>query len=586
MDGGHVRRTAIVPPQSDESEARAGLSSEGRRSRFATVPLRTGTSGQFSTVRLDKLLKHQEIRKGKFHLSPAPPQPQVNPWIVAIAVMFATFMEVLDTTVVNVSLPHIAGNLSVSVDEAAWALTSYLVANAIILPMTGWLANFFGRKRMLMGAVFGFTAASFFCGLAPSLPVLILFRVIQGATGGALQPLSQAVMLEAFPPQDRGKAMAFWGLGIVVAPMLGPVIGGWLTDNYSWRWVFYINLPVGLMSVLMTKWYIFDPPYIRRSQRGIDYWGIGMLAVGVGALQVMLDKGQEEDWFSSHLIQVLTFVALAGLAAFIVRELRAHSPVVNLRVFKDRTYAAGVFLMTVVGFVLYGSLLLVPIFLQTLLGYPALEAGIAMAPRGLGSFLMMPIVGTVLGRFDPRKVLAVGLTGAAWSLYQLSRLNLQAGYWDIFWPQFIQGACLAMLFVPLTTATMNSIPKEEMGNATSMFNLMRNLGGSLGIASASTFLFRRQQIHTQLLGAHVTAFNPQTQVVARGIQTAIIAHGADPTGAARESYGVIWGIVQRQASMISFVDTFCALAVVFLLVLPLLPVMKRPRNARGAVAVH
>ncbi|HUI53884.1 MAG TPA: DHA2 family efflux MFS transporter permease subunit [Bryobacteraceae bacterium] len=512
--------------------------------------------------------------------------PHVNPWIVAIAVMFATFMEVLDTTVVNVSLPHIAGNLSVSVDEAAWALTSYLVANAIILPMTGWLANYFGRKRMLTAAVFGFTAASFMCGLAPNLASLVVFRVIQGATGGALQPLSQAVMLEAFPPQDRGKAMAFWGLGIVVAPMLGPVIGGWLTDNYSWRWVFYINLPVGLGSILMTRWFIFDPPYIRRSNRGIDYWGMGMLALGVGALQIVLDKGQEEDWFASHWISVLGMIAVLALLAFVIRELRTRDPVVHLRVFKVRTYSAGVFLMTVLGFVLYGSLLLVPIFLQTLLGYPALNAGIAMAPRGLGSFLMMPVVGTVLGKFDPRKVLAVGLVGASWTLYALSRLNLQAGYWDIFWPQFIQGASLALLFVPLTTATMDPIPKEEMGNATSMFNLMRNLGGSFGIASATTYLFRREQFHTNLLTARVTAFNPQMQIMTRGIQANMVAHGADPVTAAHQSYGVIWGMVLRQAAMVSFVDTFLAMAVVFLLVLPLLTVMKKPRHYRGGAAAH
>jgi DHA2 family multidrug resistance protein len=427
--------------------------------------------------------------------------------------MLATFMEVLDTTVVNVSLPHIAGSLSASVDEAAWALTSYLVANAVVLPMTGWLSSFFGRKRTLMAAVTGFTLASFACGLAPSLSVLIMFRIIQGATGGALQPLSQAIMLEAFPPQDRGKAMAFWGLGIVVAPMLGPVIGGWLTDNYSWRWVFYINLPVGLASLFMAKLFIFDPPYLRREGRGIDYWGIGMLALGVGALQVVLDKGQEDDWFASHLILTLAVVAVAALATFVIHELRSRDPVVRLRVFKDRTYAAGVFLMTVLGFVLYAALLLVPVFLQTLLGYPALAAGIAMAPRGLGSFLMMPLVGTVLGKFDPRKVLAVGVLGASWSLYALSRLNLQAGYWDIFWPQFIQGVALAMIFVPLTTATMDPISKQEMGNATSMFNLMRNLGGSFGIACGTTYLARRQQFHTNLLGAFVNPLNPQVQTM-------------------------------------------------------------------------
>jgi DHA2 family multidrug resistance protein len=500
--------------------------------------------------------------------------------------MFATFMEVLDTTVVNVSLPHIAGNLSASVDEASWALTSYLVANAVILPMTGWLANYFGRKRMLIAAVTGFTTASFFCGLAPSLPILIFFRVIQGATGGALQPLSQAVMLEAFPPRDRSKAMAFWGLGIVVAPMLGPVIGGWLTDNWSWRWVFYINLPVGLTSIVMTRLFIFDPAYIRRRAGGIDYWGIGMLALGVGALQIVLDKGQEDDWFGSHLIVGLAIVAVVGLTLFIVREMWARNPVVHLSVFKERTYAAGVFLMTVLGFVLYGSLLLLPIFLQTLLGYTALDAGMAMAPRGLGSFLMMPLVGTVLARFDPRKVLAVGLAGAAWTLYALGRLNLNAGYWDIFWPQFIQGAALAMLFVPLTTATMDPIPKEEMGNATSMFNLMRNIGGSVGIACATTYLFRRQQFHINRLGAHVNSGSQQTRAMVAGLRGAMMARGADPHLALARAFAGMWGMVQRHASMAAFVDAFLALALVFLAVLPMLFVLKRPRHHTPGAAMH
>jgi DHA2 family multidrug resistance protein len=439
---------------------------------------------------------------------------------------------------------------------------------------------------MLIGAVFGFTAASFLCGLAPSLSTLILFRVIQGATGGALQPLSQAVMLEAFPPEDRGKAMALWGLGIVVAPMLGPVLGGWLTDNLSWRWVFYINLPVGAVSILMTRWFVFDPPYLRRTNRGIDYWGIGLLAVGVGALQVMLDKGQEDDWFSSHWITLLTAMAAVALTVFIIHELRSRAPVVRLRVFKDRTYSAGVFLMTMLGFVLYGSMVLLPIFLQTLLGYPALEAGVAMAPRGLGSFLMMPVVGTVLGRFDPRKLLAVGLVGASWSLYALSKLSLNAGYWDIFWPQFIQGAALALLFVPLTTATMDPIPREEMGNATSLFNLMRNVGGSTGIACATTYLYRREQVHTFLLGSHVTALSSITQSYQRGLESTMMAQGASAPRAAGQSLAALWGMVQQQASMLSFVDTFLALALVFLLVLPLLFVLKRPRHRSAEVAAH
>src|SRR6266853_2049277 len=352
-------------------------------------------------------------------------QRQVNRWIIAISVMFATFMEVLDTTVVNVSLPHIAGSLSATIDEATWALTSYLVANAIILPMTGWLATRFGRKRLLMLSVVGFTLSSFLCGLAPTLGTLIMFRIMQGATGGAMQPLSQAVLLEAFPPHDRGKAMGFWGLGIVTAPILGPVLGGWLTDNYSWRWVFYINIPVGIASLVMTKLFIFDPPYLRQESRTIDYWGIGMLAVGIAALQIVLDKGQEEDWFSSRLITFLAILSAVTIVTLIIHELTTDDPVVDLRVFKERSYAVGVFLMTVVGFVLYGSLVLLPVMLQTVLGYPPLQAGIAMAPRGIGSFFMMPITGLLTGRFDPRKLLTAGLVVGGTTLLWLSRLNLQ-----------------------------------------------------------------------------------------------------------------------------------------------------------------
>src|ERR1700674_5457008 len=423
----------------------------------------------------------------------------INPWIIAISVMLSTFMEVLDTTVVNVSLPHIAGSLSASVDEATWALTSYLVANAIVLPITGWLAGYLGRKRLLMLAVTGFTVASFACGLAPNLTLLIIFRVIQGACGGALQPISQAVLLESFPPRDRGKAMAFWGLGIVVAPMLGPVIGGWLTDTYSWRWVFYINIPVGVVSLIMTKMFIFDPPYMKRQSESIDYWGIGMLALGIGALQIMLDLGQREDWFNSNFIFILSLTAVGGLAAFVFRELHTAHPVVDLRVFKVRTYSAGVFLMTTLGFVLYGSLVLLPIMLQTLLGYPSVQAGFAMAPRGIGSFIGMPAVGLLIAKVDPRKLVMTGLIAAGLTLLWLGQLSLNAGYWNIFWPQFAQGLGVSMVFVPLTTISMDPIPRERMGNATSLFNLMRNLGGGIGIAATATMLARRSQSTAAIL---------------------------------------------------------------------------------------
>jgi len=500
--------------------------------------------------------------------------------------MFATFMEVLDTTVVNVSLPHIAGSLSATIDEATWALTSYLVANAIILPMTGWLASVFGRKNLLMLSVIGFTAASFLCGLAPTLGTLIFFRILQGATGGALQPLSQAVLLEAFAPKDRGKAMGFWGLGIVVAPILGPVLGGWLTESYSWRWVFYINIPVGIASLVMTKMFIFDPPYLRQEKRKIDYWGIGMLALGIGALQIVLDKGQEEDWFSSHMITVLAIVSAVTIVALIIHELSTEEPVIDLRVFKERTYAVGVFLMTIVGFVLYGSLVLLPIMLQTVLGYPPLQAGIAMAPRGVGSFFMMPATGLMTGIFDPRKLLSVGLVVGGGTLIFLGTLNLQAGYWDIFWPQLIQGAGMALLFVPLTTVTMDSIPRERMGNATSLFNLMRNIGGSIGIATTGTLLSRHTQATTNMLGANVNLYSPASQATFARVRAGFLASGSDPTTATNRATAAMFAMVQQQASMVSFVSIFQLLGFLFFALLPLILLMKRPKHQGSPVAAH
>ena len=519
--------------------------------------------------------------------TPAGARPRVvNPWFVAVAVMSATFMEVLDTTVVNVSLPHIAGDLSATIDESTWALTSYLVANAIILPLAGWLSNQFGRKRLLMLSVGGFTLSSLLCGLAPTLPFLILFRVIQGTTGGALQPLSQAVLLEAFPPEQRGKAMGFWGLGIVVAPIFGPVLGGWLTDSYSWRWVFYINLPVGIVALVMMKVFIFDPAYIRRRGERVDWTGISLLALGIGALQIFLDKGQEDDWFASRQMTILAVVCAVALVTFLIHELRVEHPVVDLRVFRLRTYAAGVFLMTMVGFVLYGSLVLLPIFLQTLLGYPSLQAGIALSPRGMGSFIAMPLVGMILGRVDARRLLGLGLVGGAVTLYWLGGLNLQAGYWDVFWPQFVQGISLALLFVPLTTITMDPIPRESMGNATSMFNLMRNIGGSLGIAVATTVLARRQQLHASVLGAHVDAYSPQARAFLDQLRAAFVARGADLVTATQQARAAAFGFVQRHAAMLSFTDVFRLMALLFVSLVPLLFLMRPPRAGRGPAAMH
>src|SRR6266851_1527358 len=459
--------------------------------------------------------------------SVAQPRPEINPWLIAIAVMSSTFMEVLDTTVVNVSLPHIAGSLSASVDEATWTLTSYLVANAIVLPLTGWLAGRFGRKRLLLGAVTGFTAASFFCGLAPSLGFLIFFRIIQGACGGGLQPLSQAVLLESFPAEKRGQAMAFWALGIVVAPMLGPVVGGWLTDNYSWRWVFYINVPIGVLAILLTQAFIFDPSYLRRERTGIDYWGIGLLIVGMGSLQIMLDKGQEEDWFASHFIVVLAVLAVVGLGGLIIRELKTPHPVMDLSIFRYRSYAVGTLLMTAVGFVLYGSTVLYPLMMQELLGYTATHAGVTNFPRGTASFLFMPFVGFLTGKVDARKMLAAGLLLTAAAMFRVSFFSLDVGFWDFAWPLVLQGVGLGLIFVPLTTVSNDQIPRERMGNATSIFNLMRNIGASVGISSVQTLQFRNMQVHINNLGEHVNAASLQTQQTLAGLQRVFVAKGAD-----------------------------------------------------------
>ncbi|HEX6465895.1 MAG TPA: DHA2 family efflux MFS transporter permease subunit [Terriglobales bacterium] len=511
----------------------------------------------------------------------------VNPWLVAIAVMTSTFMEVLDTTVVNVSLPHIAGSLSATTDEATWALTSYLVANAIILPITGWLANFFGRKRLLLFSVVGFTAASFLCGLAPTLPMLIIFRCIQGACGGGLQPLSQAILMEVFPPQDRGKAMGFWGLGIVVAPMLGPVLGGWLTDSYSWRWVFYINVPIGIIAVFLTSIFVFDPPYIKRSAGKIDFWGMGYLALGISCLQILLDKGQEEDWFGSNFIRTLCVLAIVGFAAFIIRELTTEHPVVDLSVFKIRTYATGVFLMTALGFVLYGSTVLIPLLLQTLLGYPALQAGIAMLPRGLGSFIAMPAVGALLAKVKAHYLLVCGILLGSFAMWRLSHLNMDVGYWNFFWALIWQGIGMGLIFIPLTTITNDPIPVERMGNATSIFNLMRNIGASIGISMVQTIVTRHSQVHVNTLSANVTPTNLQAQGIVNGMKGMLMTQaGADPATAQRMASGVIENMIRQQAAIMSFNDVFWLLAVIFLLMLPLILLMRPPRKKGGAAMMH
>jgi DHA2 family multidrug resistance protein len=517
----------------------------------------------------------------------APGHAQSNRWLIAIAVMSSAVMEVLDTSVVNVSLPHIAGSLSATVDEATWVLTSYLVANAVILPITGWLANYVGRKRLLLMVVTGFTLSSVCCGLAPSLPVLILFRVLQGTTGGGLQPLSQAVLLEEFPGQERGKAMAFWSLGIIAAPILGPTLGGWLTDAHSWRWVFYINLPIGLASLVMISLFLYDPPYIRRGSMRVDLWGLGMLAVGMAALQIMLDKGQEEDWFGSHLIVTLAVVAAVMLPAFVIRELRVKQPIVRFRLMKYRSFASGIALVTILGFVLYGSLVLLPLFMQTLLGWTAVTAGMWTSPRGIGTAMCMPLVGYLLGKgWDGRKMLVFGFVVASMAFFGYSDMALQSGTWDIFLHQINQGVGMAFVFVPLTTLTMDPIPKADTGFATSLYSVMRNIGSSMGVSFVTTFVARRSQFHQSVLATHVTPYSADTRQFLAQTGAAFFAGGSDPGTAHRQGLAALYGMVQQQAALLSFVEAFRIMGILFLAIVPLVLLMRKARAARAAGAAH
>lgn len=509
-------------------------------------------------------------------------KPTVNPWLIAIAVMSATFMEVLDTTIVNVALPHIAGSLSASVDEATWVLTSYLVANAIVLPATGWLARTFGRKKFLITCIIIFTAASAVCGAATSLPMLIIARIVQGAGGGALQPISQAVLLESFPVKKRGIAMAVFGMGVVVAPIIGPTLGGWLTDNYTWRWSFYLNLPIGVMAIMMIIAFIEDPPYARAQARtAIDYWGFALLAIWISALQIILDKGQQEDWLASHLIRTLAVIGVVGLVAFIWRELATEHPIVDLRVWKNRNFAMGTMMMTLLGIVLYGCTVLLPLFLQTVMGYPALQSGLTVSPRGFGSIAGMMLVGWLLGFMDGRKLIVIGFCILAYSTNLFGALSLDVASSNVMWPNIFNGFATALIFVPLTTLTMGTLANDQMGNATGIFNLMRNVGGGVGIAMVTTLLARRAQVHQSVMAGHLNPYNPAYQNWI-GTVAGKFGGGAD---AIQHANGVLYGELLRQANLWAYVDNFRLLALLCILCVPFVMLFKRAKT-RGAVMAH
>ena len=501
--------------------------------------------------------------------------PRHNPWLITLSVMMAVFMEVLDTSIANIALPHIAGSLSATTDESTWVLTSYLVSNAIILPMTGWLGNYFGRKRVLIYCIIMFTITSALCGLAWSLPTLVLARILQGAGGGAMVPIAQAIMLESFPPQKRGQAMAVFAMGVVVAPVLGPTIGGWITDNYSWRWIFYINLPFGIAAALLAGWLIEDPPYIKRNEKAdIDFVGFGLLAVWLATLQIILDKGQEADWFNAHWICWFTAASVFSLIGFIAWEFYSEHPLVDLRVFKNRNFTVGVILMGSLGAILYGTTAQLPLFLQTLMGYPALQSGYTMSPRGIAAFFTTLIVGRLVGKIPMRWMLGFGFIALAVSSFRLSGLNLQVSQMDVIWPSIINGIAISFIFVPLTTITMSQLSQQQIGNASGLYNLVRNLGGSVGIAFVTTALARGAQVHQGLLVGHLTPTDPG--FVRRLAATqAVFAHTHDPVAARTMAYATIYNTLDQQAHLWAFVDVFMLFGSLALGAIPMILLFKK-----------
>jgi MFS transporter, DHA2 family, multidrug resistance protein len=505
-------------------------------------------------------------------------RPKANVWLITVSVMLATFMEVLDTTIVNVSVPYIAGSLAASNSEATWVLTSYLVSNAIVLPASGWLGRFFGRKRFLIACIIIFTVSSFLCGAATSLGFLIVTRIMQGIGGGALQPFSQAILLESFPPRKRGIAMAIFGLGVVVAPIIGPTLGGWITDNYSWRWVFYINIPIGALAVFMLHTFVEDPPYIKQAKAGrIDVIGFGLLALWVATLQIILDKGQEDDWFGAIWIRWFAVISVIAFILFIIRELMTKEPIVNLRVFKNRNFAVGSGLIVIVGVSLYGSIVMLPLFLQTLMGYPALQSGLTVSPRGLGALLTMPIVGILVSRMDNRLLIAAGFLAFAFASLVLSGVTLDVSQSFILWPNVLIGVAFGLIFVPLTTVTMGMLRNDQIGNGAGIYNLMRNLGGSIGISLVTTLLDRGAQAHQALMRSRLTSYDP---VFRQQVQSLGRVVGSD-----RRAYGVLYNTLLRQASLWSYVDNFRLFALICAICALSVVLFKKVKST-GGVAVH
>jgi MFS transporter, DHA2 family, multidrug resistance protein len=514
-----------------------------------------------------------------------------NPWVVALVVTLSTFMEVLDTSIANLSLPHIAGSMAASYDEATWVLTSYLVANAVILPLSGWLTGILGRKRFNMTCVTIFTLSSVLCGMATSLPMLIVFRVLQGAGGGGLQPSVQAILLDTFPPAKRGMAMAVYALAVLVAPVLGPTLGGWITDSYSWRWIFYINLPVGILSLFLTQIVLQDPPYMIAQRAAlkakpfqVDLLGLGLIALGLASLEIVLDKGQEVDWFSSRWILTLALVAGGSLISAVIWELRHPAPIVNIRLFFERNFMISCAVVFFVYAALYATTVLLPQMLQTLMGYSATQAGLVLSPAALVTMLEMPVIGIMLSRgADARKMIVIGLIIIAIASLWMSRLDLLVSASDVIWPRIVQVLGAGLMFVPINAVAYRFIPKTETNNASGLFSLVRNEGASIGVAIVSTLLARHIQMHQAALVGHINAFNP----LATGmIHQANGIFGQPDASGGSAGLAMIYALVRQQAAILSYLDIFQIFSIIILLVVPIVFLMRRGAVSQEAAVAH
>jgi DHA2 family multidrug resistance protein len=513
--------------------------------------------------------------------------PNHNPWAIALTVTIATFMEVLDTSIANVSLPHIAGDLSVSQDEATWVLTSYLIANAIVLPISGWVAGKIGRKRFYMTSVALFTASSFLCGAAPSLGWLIFFRILQGAGGGGLAPSEQAILADTFPPARRGTAMAVYGMAVVLAPAIGPTLGGYITDHYSWRWVFLINVPVGIGSLLLSSRMIEDPPHLIEAQRrvgALDVVGLGLLVIGLGALEVVLDKGQEEDWLNSHLIVGFLVVATVGLVAFVWWTLRSKEPIVDLRLFKHRSFAISNAMMLALGIALYGTTVLLPQFLQVVLHWDAMTAGMALSPGALLVLVLMPLIGPSVGRVDARKLIAFGFALQAFALlYMTTHLSPAVDLRTAIVMRCIQSAGLAFLFVPIQTIVYDGLPPEKNNSVAGIVNLARNVGGDLGISLVTTIVLRRAQVHQAILAEHTTRWDPLLRGRLEELTRVFTHAGATAADAKQRAYVALYRQLGAQAETLGYVDAVWIVGLMCVVMIPLAFLLRRnPPRARAS----